>query len=1168
MEGLELVETSPLSLAANIQNTALEIPDFLVESWRAVRKHTCCRADIAKLRLPNKNSRLLLQRNREIKGGTFEGLQESFFAISKYIFYSFLSALSEAGWTWPCVGESLSPADWKNAFPKTLNEKVLHLFQNELSTQGWLGPKMSETYTVLKPLPSRSEVEKLLEVLRRDSLALSPAPNVELSFVEWYRACIPLILQGQMTPLAYLYPKDNSRAGVVDWYINSPIVGHENALLQALLQESVEGYSGSSEKEQVLRILEVGAGSGITAMRCIDQLNRMSIPFHYTFTDISPQLLSEAKKKLGEGDSIDYQVLNIEEDPLTQGFAPEEFDIILAFQVVHATPILSESLGNLKRLLRINGILILAENFRPVASHNLVFGMTDGWWRYSDFRLTRGLTPLASEREWKSCREPLGFDGFVSHPGAGLGVLAARNANTVCLSQSKLLKKRSWLVLNDSSLLSEFLTSNLKGQGRKVLSINATVEPTSQIFDELLANDQGNLEGLLVQFTQFEAEDLFQRQRRITMCLLNLCKAYYSAAEKFKLRSRLVLVTRGVYCIKEGMTGSPDAATAWGILKAYRDEYPSLSLCLIDLDPVESIFEGDQVLSQLWRQDREEYIAFRGTDAFVLRLNIIKQLEMPLSLPLTGSFRFLNPPSGDISDIDIVAVPRLRPADCDVEIEVRATALNFRDILTVLKPEGFCFGLGPVGADVAGIVAAVGPKVTRFKIGDPVFGFTNSTQGGLGTHAYTQENALVVMPKNMGFVEASTIPSAFTTAYVCLVDVAKVTANDRVLIHAAAGGVGLAALYIIQARGAKVYATAGNERKRAYLRSLGLKNVYNSRDLSYEKAIKRDTARRGVTVVLNSLTSTGFKEATLRVCAHEARFVEIAKINIWSLEVVKDIRPDIHYSIVDLSTSNDGIEGSNHFLKLEEQIHKGTLTGLPSTTFPLTKVREAFRFFQRAKHIGRVVITIPEFRIGENGRLEHKDLLFSDRSTYLITGGLGGIGLKVTNWMLSSGARSIVLVGRSLPTRAVQILISSWNECRGEVVVVHADVGDFKNCQSMLEQIVGIGLLPLRGIMQAAGVLSDQLLINQSTESMEIVLRPKVMGSWYLHLLTLNRSLDFFIMFSSMSSITGSLGRRNHPAANCFQDALAQYRGSKGLPATSINWGKKDFWPQFVFLLG
>jgi len=514
-------------------------------------------------------------------------------------------------------------------------------------------------------------------------------------------------------------------------------------------------------------------------------------------------------------------------------------------------------------------------------------------------------------------------------------------------------------------------------------------------------------------------------------------------------------------------------------------------------------------------------------------------------------------------------VARDEPKTGEVELEVRACALNFRDLFMVMKPEAFglpdaksALSMESVGLDVSGVVVGVGEGVTKFHVGDEVFGLAQN--GALSSHIVASEARLMKMPPNMTFEEASTIPCAFMTAILSLVEGAGVTAADRVLIHVATGGVGLAAIQVVRRIGAEIYATAGSNRKRAYLRSLGIKYVYHSRNTSYGEGIRRDTNGTGVTVVLNSLTGPNFKETSLSICSPAARFLEIAKMNIWTADEVKALRPDVKYSILDMSLSDKELESlygtkidtETLMLRIEDLVKDGSYCALPFVTYPLSKVREAFYYFQKAKHIGKIVVKNPNCLLPDSGKIEHKHMIFNYKSTYMITGGLGGIGLIVTKWMRSMGARTIVLLGRSLPAESVQRLIDDWNRNGSNIIVLQTDIGDYGNCERALDYINRLGVPPLRGIMHAAGILSDALVNNQTLDSFETVYHPKVYGAWYLHILTLAYPMEFFIMFSSMSGLIGMLGQCNYAAANKFLDSLTHYRVSIGLPGTTINWGE------------
>jgi len=914
--------------------------------------------------------------------------------------------------------------------------------------------------------------------------------------------------------------------------------------------------------------LEIGAGSGSTTVQCLETLKTLKIPFHYTFTDISNMFLSEAKKKFGNGPEMTYQLFNIENEPMHQGFMPEEFDVIIGVQVVHATISIDESLRNLKKILRVGGSLILGESLNLHAGHTFPYGMLDGWWRFKDFRLQSKMTALLDEQQWKDCLTRAQFDNISTLvTQMSSGVISSRNVTKYTPISINENTGNKWFLIGDSSSLFDGMSQAIKTQNRGVILHEDPEENLSQVCSDVFS--RVDLEGVICFFTEFVSNSIHETQSQIVATVLSILKSYESNINNFKIRPNIVLITRGVYNIGDSEPGNPNGATVWGMLKVFRNENPTARVRLIDLDSKATTFEYYQVLGQIWNLNEDMFIAFRHDKTYTLRISYMEKQTLSIQLPNTDYYKFINPDSGAFADIDFVPKLRDNPEENEVELEVRACALNFRDLFMIMKPEGFDLSnpntigsLDSVGLDVSGVVVAVGAKAKRFQIGDEVFGMAE--KGAMGSHVLVSEAKLLKIPDNMTFEEASTIPCAFMTAIISLVDVADISANDRVLIHVASGGVGLAAIQVAKSVGAEIYATAGNNRKRAYLRSLGIKYVYNSRDTGFREGITRDTNGTGVTVVLNSLTGPNFKESTLAVCSPGARFVEIAKINIWQPHEVVSLRPDVKYNIVDLSLRDDKIQElsgvsintSELLSRIEGYIAHGKYTGLPCVTYPLSRVRDAFYHFQKAKHIGKIVLKIPRTILSDSGKIEHKHLIFNSKSSYMITGGLGGLGIEVAKWMKSTGARTIILLGRSLPSETLQTQIDAWNRNGSNVVVLQTDIGDYENCQHALETIKSLGLPPLRGIMHAAGVISDALISNQTTETFEAVFRPKVYGGWHFHQLTLDTQLEFFIMFSSLSGIFGMISQCNHSAGNRFLDSLAHYRVNMGLPATTVNWGK------------
>jgi NADPH:quinone reductase-like Zn-dependent oxidoreductase/acyl carrier protein len=479
-----------------------------------------------------------------------------------------------------------------------------------------------------------------------------------------------------------------------------------------------------------------------------------------------------------------------------------------------------------------------------------------------------------------------------------------------------------------------------------------------------------------------------------------------------------------------------------------------------------------------------------------------------------------------------------------VEIRVQATGLNFIDVLDALDLLPY-ERAGGLGVECAGEVVAVGEGVERLKAGDRAVALA---AGSFSAYVTTRAELATVYPDQLSPVEAATVPIAFLTACYALHRVARIQAGERVLIHAAAGGTGMAAVQLAQQAGAEVYATASPGKWEA-LRALGVEHLYSSRTLAFGEAILRDTGGAGVNMVLNSLTGEGFIEHSLAVLGQGGRFVEIARRDVWTPEQVAAVRPDVHYCLLDMRerVQQDPAAVSALLGEVLGRFASGQLKPLPCRVFPLEQAVEAFRCMQQARHLGKIVV-VPPGEVSQAGPAA----LRAD-GCYLITGGLGGLGLRVARWLVERGAWHLALIGRRPPDEAARAQILELEERGVEVTVAQADVADQEQLAGVLARLDA--RYPLRGVIHAAGALDDGGLKGQSWERFTRVLAPKVLGAWHLHTLTQDSPLDFFVLFSSVAALLGSMGQGNHAAANAFLDALAHYRRAHGLPGLAINWG-------------
>ncbi len=607
------------------------------------------------------------------------------------------------------------------------------------------------------------------------------------------------------------------------------------------------------------------------------------------------------------------------------------------------------------------------------------------------------------------------------------------------------------------------------------------------------------------------------------------------AEQKGTLADGLWVVTERAVATEPGEPVDPVQAALWGFGRTLIAEQPSLRVRLVDTDG------GDESLNwlpgALSTPVVEPEMAVRQGRFLVSRL-LHWARNGALPMPRSDDYALAPTERGAIDNLRLTEVEVSSPKANEVQVRIEAAGLNFRDVLNVL---GLYPGdPGPIGGDLCGVVTEVGSEVTGFEVGQRVFG---SMQGAFASRLNVPAPLLATVPDGISAVDAATIPAAALTVRLAF-DWAQLKPGDKVLIHAASGGVGLAAVQMARAHGATVFATA-SKHKRATLHEMGVEYVYDSRTTDFADQILADTDGAGVDVVLNSLTNEGFVEATVRATAKGGRFAEIAKRDIWTHEQMAALRPDIAYEIVALDVTM--MTDPDHIQRLMVEVSDGLATGewtpVPAEVYPLTEARTAFRRMQQARHIGKIVIQMP------------KPLQPQGDRTYLVTGGLGALGLHTAGYLAQLGAGDIVLTSRRSPDAETQQAIDAITEryhCR--VHVFSADIGDEAEVAGVLERIRR-ELPPLAGVAHLAGVLDDALLPDQNLDRFRTTLGPKAYGAHHLHRLTAGEDLDFFILYSSASAVLGSPSQSNYATANALLDGLVAQRRAAGLPATAVNFG-------------
>ena len=605
---------------------------------------------------------------------------------------------------------------------------------------------------------------------------------------------------------------------------------------------------------------------------------------------------------------------------------------------------------------------------------------------------------------------------------------------------------------------------------------------------------------------------------------------------------RLWLVTRGSQSVDDTETLRLEQAPVAGLARVAASEHPELRVTLVDLDPQATPGDARWLAEEVLADDAETQVALRKGVRHVARLTRKQRSgaphvdDAPVRLNITER--------GTLENLSIGAAERRPPGPGQVELRVCASGLNFRDVLSAL-------GMYPgeikhLGSDCAGEVVAVGEGVTQFAVGDRVVAMV---EGAFASHATTRWEFVAPLPAGVSFEQGAAIPTAYLTADITLNLVGGMARGHRVLIHSGAGGVGMAAIALAHRAGAEIFATAGSPEKREVLRKLGVHHVLDSRSTSFADEIIRITNGEGVHIVLNSLAGA-MMDRSFEILADGGVFLEIGKRGLWTHERVAELNRGLRYHIVDC---NDNARETPQivgqiFTRVLQEIESGVLPWLPCTTFPFERAPDAFRFMAQAKHIGRVV-----FRHTIEPRRQEQ-VVRAD-ATYLVTGGLKGLGLLAGQWLAAEGARHLVLAGRSEPDATALAAITALQSDGVQVIAVSADVATAQGIERLMSTLQG--LPPLGGVIHGAAVLDDGVLIKQTPARFARVMGPKADGAWRLSV-AMERAAhrpDFFVMYSSLSAVFGSPGQGNYVAANAFLDALALSRREADRTALSVNWG-------------
>ncbi|KAI1088165.1 hypothetical protein F5B19DRAFT_472472 [Rostrohypoxylon terebratum] len=980
-------------------------------------------------------------------------------------------------------------------------------------------------------------------------------------FMEVGRA-LPSILRGETDPLELMFTAKSAEALYTHLADQQMRDGRFEAFLDL-----------ASHEKPNLKILEVGAGTGSISRPVLSALQRLEENTgqcrfaSYTYTDISPMFFESASSKLGDFQGrLQFKTLDLESDPEKQGYELGSYDLVIAGLVLHATSDLSASLGRIRGLLKPGGHIAFQEVVIPDSARaNVAFGTLEGWWLGTED--WRQHTPLLSEKGWHELLLTTGFSG---------ADLVLRDYQSDVSHLCSMIVSKSVNVED----VGRFTNGAIFQFTDKVVLLIDQDSETQCALAAKLGGKYTNTQ--ILRLTDMMKSGWECSPVDVVVSLLEINIPYLATLSepKFQKLKKLIQGVENLLWVSsmpptDDKTADPHSAVAAGFLRSIQSEEPAKHIVILNIESALPSSEAKFVVEVLDRCFGKERVSreleFIVRDGQLHIGRMMKEIELDaerssrveptlrtepwkpgpsLSLEvgtpgLLDTLRFVE---------DTKCQDELNPGD--VEIEAMAWPISFRDVFVALGR----LEMGALGVECAGVITRVGDACPHdLHRGDRV---VMVSLGCMRTHPREVADMVVKIPDSLSFNEAVAGINPGITAYHSLVNVARLQAGEKVLIHSGAGSTGQMAIGIAKMLGAEVFTTVGFDDKKQLLMQLydiPEDHIFYSRNTSFAKGIMRMTNGRGVDVVLNSLSGEGLR-ASWECIAPYGRFVEIGKADIetnTSLPM-RSFSKNTAFAAVDL------VHISQTNTKLMRQLTKKVLELVagrqisapgPLHVYYVSNAEKAFRYMQSGTNTGRLIMTANQDDVVPKFLRLKSTWHFDAHASYLVAGGFGGIGRAILRWMADRGARNIIVPSRSGPSSQAALEVVSELTARGvRLVTSSCDVGSIDSLSALLQDCA-TSLPPIKGCINAAMVLQDSIFGNMTHAEWSLTIQSKVNSSWNLHKL-LPTDMDFFIFLSSISGVYGSPGQSNYAAGCSFQDALARSRTAAGHKSSvSINLG-------------